>query len=407
MRSFRSWRSDPGPALFALTVRGPEVAGLRSTGEGCADPAPVGVNRAGSNIRIGWAAAARGVPWRWNSSTRAAMRQDSEMTQIEGIPAGLNPADMGEREFRELADNAPVMIWRSRPDKLCDWFNRPWQAFAGKSQAQLFGYGWAEDVHPDDFERCVSIYQTAFDAREPFTMPYRLKRHDGVYRWLLDNGAPYYRNGAFAGYFGSCIDITEQRDLEEHQRVLLAELNHRVKNNLQLIIAFLQLSRNQASGEEAKALLQAAISRVHGIGAVQEELHRSSSGTVDLGDYLPNLVRAILNAESGGTAMLTAQTQSVPVSFQLASTLGLIVNELVISAARQGHVGEVGLRVRRVGEASAEVSLSDAGCGFGEALAEEGNPGQGLMEALAQRCGARLAREGGDGSRVALTFAIA
>ncbi len=329
------------------------------------------------------------------------------MTQIEGVPAGLNPADMGELEFRELADNAPVMIWRSRPDKLCDWFNRPWQDFAGKTQEQLFGYGWAEDVHPDDFDRCVSIYQTAFDAREPFTMPYRLKRHDGVYRWLLDNGAPYYRNGAFAGYFGSCIDITEQRDLEEHQRVLLAELNHRVKNNLQLIIAFLQLSRNQAQGDEAKALLQGAISRVHGIGAVQEELHRSSSGTVDLGDYLPNLTRAILSAESGGTAMLTAQTQAVSVSFQLASNLGLIVNELVIAAIRLGNPDEIGLRVRRVGEANAEVSLSDVGGGFRESLAGQGNPGQGLMEALAQRCGARLTRESGDGSRVSLTFPIA
>ncbi|MBA1272501.1 sensor histidine kinase [Stutzerimonas azotifigens] len=333
------------------------------------------------------------------------------MTQIEGIPAGLNPADMGEREFRELADNAPVMIWRSRPDKLCDWFNRPWQDFAGKSQAQLFGYGWAEDVHPDDFDRCVSIYQTAFDAREPFTMPYRLKRHDGVYRWLLDNGAPYYRNGTFAGYFGSCIDITEQRDLEDHQRVLLAELNHRVKNNLQLIIAFLQLSKNQALGDEAKTLLQAAISRVHGVGAVQEELHRNSSGTVDLGDYLPNLTRAIISAESGGTAMLTAQTQSVPVSFQLASNLGLIVNELVINAIKHGNADEVRLQVRRLDETNAEVSLSDAGRGFGDALPETGTSagdrGQALMAALARRCGARLTRENRDGAQVTLIFPIA
>ena len=76
-----------------------------------------------------------------------------------------------------------------------------WQEFAGKSQEQLFGYGWAEDVHPDDYDRCVAT----FDAREKFTMPYRLRRHDGVYRWLLDNGAPFYRDGVFAGYFGSCI----------------------------------------------------------------------------------------------------------------------------------------------------------------------------------------------------------
>ena len=90
-------------------------------------------------------------------------------------------------------------------------------------------------------------------------MPYRLRRHDGVYRWFLDNGAPFYRNGQFAGYFGSCIDITEQREYEERQRTLLAELNHRVRNNLQLIMSFLQLSKLRAKTDEAKTLLTGAM----------------------------------------------------------------------------------------------------------------------------------------------------
>ncbi|HBS79588.1 MAG TPA: hypothetical protein DD989_13225 [Pseudomonas sp.] len=324
-------------------------------------------------------------------------------------PVGEPQDGMGEREFRELADNAPVMIWRSRTDKLCDWFNKPWQEFVDRTPEQLFGYGWAEDVHPDDFERCVAIYNDAFDAREPFTMPYRLGRRDGVYRWFLDNGAPFFRNGAFAGYFGSCIDITEQRDLEEHQRLLLAELNHRVKNNLQLIISFLQLSKNRASGEEAKTLLQGAISRIHGVGAVQNELHKYTSGVVDLADYLPNLARSVLTIERGEDHIPTTEAQSVKVSFQTASNLGLIVNELVINAIKHGRVNRIALTVQRPEPGMAEICIADQGPGFSEDELTSSTPrggakGRDLVDALAHACKATVIRRNLDGAQVCLRF---
>ncbi len=124
----------------------------------------------------------------------------------------------GDGFFEELADFAPVMIWRAGTDTLCDWFNKPWLDFTGRTMAQETGNGWTEGVHPDDFERCLSVYVTAFEARRPFTMTYRLKRHDGVYRELLDNGAPFHRHGAFAGYFGSCVDVTDLNATEERLR---------------------------------------------------------------------------------------------------------------------------------------------------------------------------------------------
>ena len=126
--------------------------------------------------------------------------------------------DQGERFFKELADNAPVMIWRSGPDKLCDWFNQPWLDFVGRTMDQELGNGWAEGVHPDDFERCLKTYVSAFDARQRFSMMYRLRRADGVYRDILDNGAPFYRSGVFAGYFGSCIDVSDQQATEAQLR---------------------------------------------------------------------------------------------------------------------------------------------------------------------------------------------
>lgn len=329
------------------------------------------------------------------------------------IPTEQMP-EMGEREFRELADNAPVMIWRSRPDKLCDWFNKPWQNFAGKSMEQLYGYGWAEDVHPDDFDRCVATYVKAFDAREPFTMPYRLRRHDGIYRWFLDNGAPFYRGGDFAGYFGSCIDITEQRDLEEYQQILLAELNHRVKNNLQLIISFLQLSMMRAQTDEAKTLLQSAISRVQGVGVMQDELYKSTKGTVDLSEYLSNLSRSLLNIQGCGNATLVTETQSLRVPYELAANLGLIANELVTNAVKHGKVEplKVYLTVQALGENKAQIIVADNGHGFSnESLQASQKPssikGNALINALIRRCNASLQQGNNNGAVVALTFPLA
>jgi two-component system, sensor histidine kinase PdtaS len=128
------------------------------------------------------------------------------------------PHDQGELFFKELADNAPVMIWRSGTDALCDWFNKPWLDFVGRTMEQEVGDGWAEGVHRDDFERCLKIYLGAFEAQKPFSMVYRLRRHDGAYREILDNGAPFQRGGEFAGYFGSCIDVTEREALEAQLR---------------------------------------------------------------------------------------------------------------------------------------------------------------------------------------------
>ncbi|WP_050507970.1 sensor histidine kinase [Pseudomonas syringae] len=326
-----------------------------------------------------------------------------------------DPATLGELEFRELADHAPVMIWRARSDRHCDWFNKPWTDFTGRTQQQLIGYGWMDDIHGEDVKACVDAFHEAFDSRSRFTLPYRVRRHDGQYRWLLDNGAPFYRNGEFAGYFGSCIDITEQRELEAHQQVLLSELNHRVKNNLQLIISLLQLSKMRAKGEEAKLLMHSAITRVVGVGAVQDELHRYGKGQVDLADFLPSLARGLINAQHSRTMTLRCETQSVYVSLQTASNLGLILNELLDNAIKHGNSNRVDLRVVNLDSDTAQISVIDQGPGFDvETLTGSINGRSAvisLIDALCKRCSAGLLRDNvadsdGSGARVRLTFAI-
>jgi PAS domain S-box-containing protein len=141
--------------------------------------------------------------------------------------------EASEQRFHQLADSAPVMIWTSGIDKLCTYFNAPWLAFTGRTIEQELGNGWAEGVHPADKQRCIDIYSSSFDARKPFSMDYRLRRFDGQYRWVLDNGIPFYTpDGTFTGYIGSCIDITERRQLEQQLQYSELKLRSLVESNI-------------------------------------------------------------------------------------------------------------------------------------------------------------------------------
>jgi len=147
---------------------------------------------------------------------------------IEERATGETERRESESRFRIVADAAPVLIWMAGVDKLCTFFNKPWLKFTGRSLEQEVGNGWAEGVHPDDLQKCLKIYTEAFDARKAFVMQYRLRRYDGEYRWISDQGvARHDARGNFAGYIGSCVDVTEllnkERALREfEERVVLA-----------------------------------------------------------------------------------------------------------------------------------------------------------------------------------------
>lgn len=126
-----------------------------------------------------------------------------------------------EQHFRTLADSGQALIWTAGLDKDCDFFNQVWLNFTGRSLQQELGSGWTQGVHPDDFQHCLDTYIQAFDRRESFSMIYRLRRHDGEYRWILDEGMPRQdTQGNFLGYIGHCLDITEQRQAEADIRQL-------------------------------------------------------------------------------------------------------------------------------------------------------------------------------------------
>ena len=114
-------------------------------------------------------------------------------------------------QYKLIVESAPNMIWRAGTDAKCNFFNNTWLKFTGRTMEEELGDGWAEGVHPDDFDRCLAIYLDSFNNRREFEMEYRLRRHDGEYRWINDRGVPYRdETNEFAGYIGSCIDVTEK-----------------------------------------------------------------------------------------------------------------------------------------------------------------------------------------------------
>jgi PAS domain S-box-containing protein len=121
-----------------------------------------------------------------------------------------------EERFRLVANTAPVMIWTAGTDRLCTYVNERWLKFTGRPLETELGNGWAEGIHKEDLKRCVETYSQAFDQRQSFAVEYRLRRNDGEYRWILDTGVPRFNvEGSFAGYIGSCLDITDRKLAEE------------------------------------------------------------------------------------------------------------------------------------------------------------------------------------------------
>lgn len=116
-----------------------------------------------------------------------------------------------EKRFRNVADSAPVLIWMSGLNKECYFFNTAWLRFTGRSIEAESQNCWTEGIYPEDLKRYTDTYLSSFEKREPFHIEYRLRRHDGEYRWISNSGVPRFTtDGVFEGFIGACMDIHEQ-----------------------------------------------------------------------------------------------------------------------------------------------------------------------------------------------------
>ena len=231
-----AWLSGPSGTVFDAATGSPSdlVAWRRAVAEGQAWSGALtlmGIDRQPRRVTVQVLAAAPTEP------VRLCILQ----------PSAESTSSSDDIDTRDAADIAPVLIWMAGEQGRCEWFNRPWREFTGRRLAELQGDGWLDDVHPEDTERCVAIFKTSLDARQPFSMDYRLRRHDGQYRWFVENGVPRHgADGRFLGYIGCCVDIHERKDLEERlaehaqamrladrrQNEFLAMLSHQLRSPL-------------------------------------------------------------------------------------------------------------------------------------------------------------------------------
>jgi PAS domain S-box-containing protein len=129
------------------------------------------------------------------------------------------PVAFPDPGFVATANRVPVLLWACRDDRSVAWCNEAWTAFTGLSCDDELGEGWATAVHPEDLDRCLDVFRDAYSRGEGFVLDYRLRRHDGEYRWMVDNGIPWHsRDGQFLGYAGVCVDVHENRTALEDFR---------------------------------------------------------------------------------------------------------------------------------------------------------------------------------------------
>ena len=291
----------------------------------------------------------------------------------------------------DIADAAPVLIWSTSLGGGEGWLSPSWAAFSGRPLASLHGDAWTELVHPEDLERCLGIRAASFEARTPFSLDVRLRRHDGRYRWMLDNGVPRLgEDGQALGFVGALVDIHERKELEENlagraQQLRLAErrqgqflamLSHELRNPLAPIANAASVLRTLEHGNPILGRLREILDRQVGrLGHLISELidvTRAAQGQI-------SLVRAETSVESIVQAGIAASHDKVAAgshrvdvelpaerlfvrgdSARLAQALGHLIGN---AAKFSFEPGEIRVAVRRVAK-TVQVVVTDRGHGI-------------------------------------------
>ena len=289
-----------------------------------------------------------------------------------------------EEDFRRMADTAPVMIWRSTSDKLCDFVNQAWLNFTGRTMKQELGNGWLASVHTDDAERCLRTYVCAFDAREKFQMEYRLKRFDGQFHWILDRGVPRFETGgAFVGYIGSAVDISERkeregtlRDLsarlittqEEERRRIARELHDDINQRLALAATELEHFFGELIGNVPGLAFRAQdiINKINqisgGVHALSLALHPAKLEHLGLKAALRGLCRE-LSQQKNCEIRFSQDQHEISVSPDVALCLYRVSQEALQNVLKHSGVRTADVRITGRSRQT-ELVIEDAGKGF-------------------------------------------
>jgi len=305
-------------------------------------------------------------------------------------PGTPSAASAAEESARVIAA-APVLIWSAGLDRRNDWFSPSWSAYTGRSADELLGDGWTRAVHPEDVDRCLGIRATSFEARAPFSMDLRLRRHDGQYRWMLDNGVPRFgADGAAIGYVGSCVDIHERKELEEslaertqqlrlaerRQGQFLAMLSHELRNPLAPIANAASVLRTLESTNPILVRLREILERQVGrMGHLIEELidvTRAAQGQITLVREQVSIESVVQAAVAASHDKLTAAGHRLDVDVPDErlfvrgdrGRLAQALSHLIINAAKFSfEPSTIAISVRRAAR-TVQIAVKDQGAGI-------------------------------------------
>ena len=307
------------------------------------------------------------------------------MTTRDALQRPSDPANSQiEDGFFLAARIAPVMIWMTDRNTLCVYVNEGWLRFTGRPLESQLGNGWMEGVHPDDLQSMRSTYLDACHRRIPFQMNYRARRHDGEYRWILDTGVPRFEeNCLFAGYVGSCIDVTERKLAEEalsnlEGRILTAQEEERERiarelhDDINQRIAVLclelvgmdkrQYGKERRSRKSINSLVEQLRKMGSDIQAISHRLHSSHLEYLGLEGAADALCRDL---QSKYKVEIEFTCDGIPRSLQkdVGVCLYRVLQEALQNAIKHSGVQE--FQVDLIGNArEVRLTVSDQGVGF-------------------------------------------
>ncbi len=265
----------------------------------------------------------------------------------EGLESSLALAE-SEARFRAMADSMPQMAWSTRPDGFHDYYNARWYEFTGMPDGSTDGEEWNGMFHPDDQARAWDAWRRSLETGVLYEIEYRLRRHDGVYRWTLGRAVPVRNEaGEIARWFGTCTDIDDLKQTERGQELLSQELSHRIKNIFAVVSALIALSAREHP--EAKTFAAAvrnrigALARAHEFVRPHSEVSRPTVGDMTLHAFLAALFQPY--ADDQGRPRVVVQGDDAQFDDQAATSVALLFHELATNAAKYGSLSRADGRV--------------------------------------------------------------
>ncbi|MFH1323146.1 MAG: histidine kinase dimerization/phosphoacceptor domain -containing protein [Methanobacteriota archaeon] len=284
-----------------------------------------------------------------------------------------------ERKYHALAELSPVGIFRTDAEGDCTYINERWQMIAGITLEEALGKGWVQSLHPDDRNRISAKWQQAARERRQFRSEYRFRHPNGTTTWVLGQATiERTESKEIAGYIGTITDITERKHAEEQlkeslkeKEILLREIHHRVKNNMQVISSLLMLQEELSEDEKVIEMLKDSQNRITSMALIHEKLYRSENlSKIDLKEYIDDLVSGLFQSYgiSEDKVALNINAENVLLEIDSAIPCGLIINELVSNSLKhafpEDEIGEINIFIRSTDEDMFEFLIGDNGVGI-------------------------------------------